>query len=128
MARGGSRSGAGRKKGQQSQKTTQRQELTERALATGKSPLEIMLENMNWAQRRAEENSLFGDGDGIEAVAGYRKLASDWAKDAAPYIHPKLSTVEHKGQIDGDLNVSMNDKELARKVAFILARADPKKD
>lgn len=138
MSKGGKRPGAGRKKGVLSQKTSQRQQLTEKALAQGKTPLEVMLENMNWAQRRAEENQLAAvntkddpetsASDLLELVSGYRKMASDFAKDVAPYIHPKLSTVEHKGSVDSEVTHKLDDKETARRLAFLLAKGVKEKD
>jgi hypothetical protein len=53
------------------------------AAVAGITPLEVMLEAMN-AFRQA------GD---MEKAAGF-------AKDAAPYIHPRLAAVDHKGTFE----------------------------
>lgn len=79
--RGGARPGAGRKAGSATQKT---REIADKAAAAGITPLEVMLEAMN----------SFRDNGDIEKAAGF-------AKDAAPYIHPKLQAIEHSGK-DGD--------------------------
>lgn len=71
---GGKRAGAGRKKGSLSRKT---REIAERASEGGITPLEVMLETM----REAWDN-----GDKPAALAA--------AKDAAPYIHPRLAPVD----------------------------------
>src|SRR4051812_6001077 len=71
--RGGRRPGAGRKLGSASLKT---REIANAAAATGITPLEVMLEAMR--KHRAA-----GDLDAAAAVA----------KDAAPYIHPRLASV-----------------------------------
>lgn len=85
MAHGGARPGAGRKKGAASQKT---REVADKASAAGLTPLEYMLsilrdESADTAQR-------------FEA-----------AKHAAPYIHPRLSSVDSRVQGDMGLTVEI---------------------
>lgn len=70
---GGSRSGAGRKRGAASKKT---REVADKAIAKGITPLEVMLSAMRQAYQA----------NNLKDAAGY-------AKDAAPYIHPRLSSV-----------------------------------
>lgn len=74
MAHGGARPGAGRKRGSVTKKTS---EVAQRAAAEGITPLEVMLAAMRQA---------YGKKD-MPAAAGF-------AKDAAPYMHPRLSAVE----------------------------------
>jgi hypothetical protein len=50
------------------------------------SPLEVMLR----AMRKAWDT-------------GDMAAAANFAKDAAPYLHPKLSSIEHKGDPDNPL-------------------------
>ncbi len=76
---GGPRKGAGRKPGAANQKT---REIADKAVQKGITPLEVMLEAMN---------ALRESGD-LEKAAGI-------AKDAAPYIHPKLSSVEMNAKV-----------------------------
>lgn len=79
MALGGARPGAGRKKGSATAKT---REIADRAAAEGVTPLEFMLQVMrDETAERAER--------------------LDMAKSAAPYIHPRLSSVEAK--VDGEI-------------------------
>ena len=73
MPRGGPRPGAGRKKGVPNKATQKRQE---EVAATGKVPLDYMLEVMR-------------DANADEA------RRDEMAKAAAPYVHPRLSAVEH---------------------------------
>ena len=107
MPRGGKREGAGRKKGS---KTTRTQEVALRAIEEGITPLEVML----GAMREAWERS---DKDG----------AARFARDAAPYVHPRLAAVEHTGKDGQPIElVSSNptgDIDQARRVAFALGRA-----
>ena len=81
MARGGRRLGAGRKPGLVNTKT---RIIAEQAMAEGVTPLEVLLHAM---QTKLEE------GDLIAAAA--------LAKDAAPYVHPRLSAVQQSGADGG---------------------------
>ncbi|MBP2301563.1 hypothetical protein [Azospirillum picis] len=83
MARGGARQGAGRKPGSATKRT---REIAERAIAERKSPLEVLLDIMH------------------EATDTATKLEA--AKAAAPYVHPKLSSIEaqHSGPGGGPIN------------------------
>lgn len=84
MPRGGKREGAGRKPGSVSAATARRKEIADKAMADGVTPLEVMLTSMRKA---------WDDGDVPMAVS--------IAKDAAPYIHPKLSSVEASVDVSG---------------------------
>jgi hypothetical protein len=77
MAHGGARKGAGRKAGALSTRT---RAIAEQAMADGITPLEVMLHAM-----RAK----FEEGDLVVAAA--------LAKDAAPYVHPRLAAMEQSG-------------------------------
>ena len=69
---GGARPGAGRKTGAATRKT---REIAERAIEDGITPLEFMLNVM-----RDDSNEL--------------AVRFQAAKDAAPYIHPRLSAID----------------------------------
>jgi hypothetical protein len=81
--RGGKRPGAGRPKGSATKRT---REIADAAMAEGLTPLEYMLEVMR--DVRADEA---------------RRL--DAAKSAAPYVHPRLSSVE--AQINGEVGLKV---------------------
>lgn len=81
--RGGKRPGAGRPKGAATKKT---REIADRAAEEGITPLEVMLEAMNHFRSAGE----------LEKAAGI-------AKDAAPYMHPRLAAVEHTGKDGGPM-------------------------
>ena len=83
MARGGSRSGAGRPKGAHNKASDERQA---KIAAAGETPLDVMIEAM-----RAHRD------------AGDLDKAADRAKDAAPYVHPRLTAVEATGKDGKDL-------------------------
>ena len=74
--RGGARTNAGRKAGAATKKT---REIADAAAAEGLTPLEYMLEVMR-------------------DVGGERRERLNAAIAAAPYIHPKLSSVELSGK------------------------------
>lgn len=89
MARGGAREGAGRKAGQKSQKTIEREAVKAKALDDGITPLEVMIS----AMREAYEQ-------------GDKRAAAGFARDAAPYLHPKLSNVNVDTKLSGGLQIS----------------------
>jgi hypothetical protein len=86
MPRGGARAGAGRKKGVANQKT---RAIAEAAVLTGTTPLEVMLAAMEHFRAAGE----------IEKAAGI-------AKDAAPYVHPRLASIEHSGEMKIEKRIS----------------------
>ena len=78
--RGGKRTGAGRKKGEPNKRTAEAIAVAE---ATGITPLEYLLDVMR------------NSGDG--------KMRMSAAIAAAPYVHAKLSAVEHTGKDGGPM-------------------------
>ena len=134
MARGGARPGAGRKTGALTKRT---REVAERAVAAGKTPLEIMFENMYHFQQVAIDAEATLEGltaeefagqvasgatpedqfkfllATVKKTAGLRQMAQDAARDAAPYVHPRLSAVDAKLTHGGiSINISPDDAEL----------------
>ncbi|WP_267550357.1 hypothetical protein [Rhizobium rhizogenes] len=77
--RGGPRKGAGRPKGAATKRT---RKIADRESQNGVTPLEVMLRAMR---------EHFGKNE-FDAAASI-------AKDAAPYMHAKLSSIQHKGAI-----------------------------
>lgn len=118
---GGKRPGTGRKPGQLTKRT---RATAERAIAEGKSPLDVMLENMRHFQQvamdaeRVIEGLTVAETSGremnadeqfkhllaqVKKAAGLRQMAHECARDAAPYIHPKLQAITHTGPDGGPL-------------------------
>lgn len=88
--KGGARPGAGRKKGA-APKTIARKAIAERILVDGDlTPLDVMIDAMREAH-----------------MIGNTKEAASYAAMAAPYVHPRLATVNanHKGEITATINV-----------------------
>lgn len=121
MARGGKREGAGRPIGALTERT---REIAERASADGKAPLEVMLDNMRHFQQVALDAEATIAGLTVEEIsgkrlepdeqfkmllakvkqaAGLRYMAHECARDAAAYMHPKLTAVSHTGGDGGPL-------------------------
>jgi hypothetical protein len=117
MPRGGKREGAGRKLGAVTKRT---REIADRALAEGKAPLEVMLDNMRHFQQVALDAEAVIEGMAVDeyeamaetpelrfkamlakvkAAAGLRQMAHECARDAAAYMHPKLSAVNFTGEL-----------------------------
>lgn len=146
MARGGKRNGSGRPKGALTERT---RKTAERAIAEGKSPLEVMLDNMRHFQQVAldAEAALAGltieeftDKYGpnlkpeeqfkallaeVKKTAGLRQMAHECARDASPYIHPRLSAVQHTGKDGGPIethDVSAARELVSGRVAGLAAR------
>ena len=131
MSRGGKRIGAGRKVGALTKRT---REVAEKAAATGQSPLEVMLDNMWHFQKVAKdaeaviacmnEEQIAALGENheqqfkallarVKAAAGLRQMAVECARDAAAYIHPRLSAVHHSGELGLKHARDVTDDELA---------------
>lgn len=98
MARGGVRPGAGRPKGAANLKT---REIADLAAEAGITPLEVMLHAMRMYVNAENWNA-----------------AAMIAKDAAPYMHPKLSSIEHGG---GEKPIQMENE-------FRIVIVDPRSD
>ena len=86
MPRGGRREGAGRKPGS---KLTKSQLIAAEIREAGVSPLEVQLTTMRELWRRAHGNGEMGVNLAAQACA--------IAKDCAPYLHPRLASIEHAG-------------------------------
>ena len=73
-------------------------EIADKAIAEGVSPLEVMLKAMRSFVEAAEKignekiESVNGE---VITQLGLLTEASKVAKDAAPYIHPRLAAIDH---------------------------------
>lgn len=85
MAHGGKRPGAGRKPGSLTKRT---QEILAAAANDGVTPLEFMLQVLRDPGKTFE--------DRFKA-----------AVNAAPYMHPKLQSVEHSGDADNPVGIAI---------------------
>jgi hypothetical protein len=98
MPRGGKRPGAGRRPGTLSKKTVARQQLASAAAEQGISPLDVMLTRMRFHFEVADREVEKGDGADQGIIGEALRAAHEAAKDAAPYVHPRLSAIEHTGE------------------------------
>lgn len=96
MPRGGSRAGAGRKAGIPNKASVERQK---KVAASGQTPLEYMLKVMR-------------DGKASD------QRRDEMAKACAPYVHPKLASMQHTGRNGGPIPTvdltNMSDDDLNR--------------
>lgn len=76
-------------------------EIADKAIAEGISPLEVMLEAMRKAHELAKVTN---DPDDWSLAAGF-------AKDAAPYIHPRLQAIAHTGGDGGPVALTIGAAE-----------------
>lgn len=98
---GGKRLGAGRKPGIPNKVT---QELRDKVLASGKTPLEVMTDVMNEllaAAHRIPVDGIVIVNEKVVTRLVLLERAAIVAKDAAPYLHPKLQSIECSGK-DGE--------------------------
>jgi len=101
--RGGKREGAGRKKGSRNKRTA---EMQARIRASGMDPLTFMISVMRNINAPLE-------------------LRFEAAKQAAPFVHPKLSAIEHSGPDSGPVEVKhYTDIEAVRIIGRLLTKVD----
>jgi hypothetical protein len=63
----------------------------------------------------------------VKRTVNLRTFAQECAKDAAPYVHPKLAAVELTGKDGGPLEIlEMTDKDRARALAAFVAKTKAK--
>lgn len=103
MARGGARPGSGRKAGAATKRT---REIADRATAEGVTPLEVMLDAMRFhyamAQHEiAKAKEVNGEVISADLICEALAAAREAAKDAAPYVHPRLSNIEANVNLSG---------------------------
>jgi hypothetical protein len=102
----------GRTKGTPNRMTELRLAVAERAMEKGLTPLDYLLERM----RDSKED---------------KKVRLFAAKEAAPYVHPKLSSIEHSGALNlggvTDAELEAEFERLAREAGFALARDGDRK-
>ena len=90
---------AGRPRGSM---TTKSQLLADRVMSEGETPLEIMLDAMRFYAKLARkiENKIKEteledyNADELKKLMPLKNLAVSCAKDAAPFIHPRLANIE----------------------------------
>lgn len=103
VGRGGARANAGRKKSALTKKTQEVAAKVMQNAADGTTPLEIMIQVMNWFLQEAGV-AMGSKDEKVRATASkLMTLAKDAAMSAAPYVHPKLSSVEMTGKDGKDL-------------------------
>jgi Rap1a immunity proteins len=72
-------------------------ELASAAAGEGITPLELMLKRMRYYHSLAEREMRKGEEADRHIIDAALKAANESAKDAAPFLHPRLSAIEHSG-------------------------------
>jgi hypothetical protein len=78
-------------------RTVARQQLASTAAEQGITPLEVMLKRMRYYDSIADRELEKGEAADPCIIDSALKAANEAAKDAAPYVHARLSAVEHRG-------------------------------
>lgn len=109
--KGGKQPGAGRPKGAINKKT---QELITRATEEGISPIEVLLNDMRFyyslGEMEMQQVYMMEPGkkkaNAFRAAGALKDIARGCARDAAPYIHPKLASLQanvHVNNVEAEL-------------------------
>lgn len=101
---GGARPGAGRPKGAITERA---QTILSKAALEGISPLEVLLNDMrlyyNLGENKMAEASMTEAGkkqaNAFRAASALKDIARSCARDAAPYVHPKLASLQANVQV-----------------------------
>src|SRR5262249_37534168 len=124
MARGskpGERRG-GRTKGTPNKASARRQA---EVAASGATPLDALLRKMRFHLSIFESEITKGEEADGKTLSLAMDKAAEAARDAAPYVHPRLAAVQHTGADNGPIQhaVTVSAKvELIRRFAEIAAR------
>ncbi|OYY13296.1 MAG: hypothetical protein B7Y05_09605 [Polynucleobacter sp. 24-46-87] len=97
-SKGGKRPGAGRKTGSLTKRTRQ---IAEAVATQGITPLEVMMKVMHQLYEEAgnvQEGELGDKALADEARIKLLNMAATVGRHAAPYVHPRLSAIEHTGK------------------------------
>ena len=97
-SKGGKRPGAGRKTGSLTKRTRQ---IAEAVATQGITPLEVMMKVMHQLYEEAshvQEEELGDKALANEARIKLLNMAATVGRHAAPYVHPRLSAIEHTGK------------------------------
>lgn len=96
---GGKQEGSGRPKGMQNKKT---QELIARVASEGIMPIDVFINDMRFFYKLGEEKLMLAQdtppgnaqAKHFRAATELKGIARDCARDAAPYLHPKLASLQ----------------------------------
>jgi hypothetical protein len=102
MPRGGKREGAGRKRNVPNKVSAHRTKMAE---ATGVMPAEVMLDAMRFHYGLAQIERDKGHAADVSVLKSELSAAQAFARDAAPYYHPKLATLQSTVALTGRLTL-----------------------
>lgn len=99
---------------------------------SGVTPLEVLIDGMRFhhgiALKAMKEKPNAEDAEAnAKVIMGAMNNAREFAKDAAPYVHPKLAATEITGKDGGAIQVEdVSDEARAKALALFLAKQKPK--
>lgn len=118
---GGARPGAGRKPG--SKLALTRADAERIRGGAGETPLDVMAATMRELWQRA---CFDGDARRAQIDIETAERACSVAKDLAPYLHPKLQSIQVDQAPPQELTVKVDLLAIARQISWVLGRADAK--
>jgi hypothetical protein len=93
-------------------------ERQEQAIESGVTPLEVMIDDMRFHHAAAIRELDRGSDADFAKVAASLSAARAAAKDAAPYLHPRLAAIEHTGKDGGPIRITDAREQLAHLIAL----------
>jgi hypothetical protein len=96
MKHGGKRLGAGRPKGSRNRASARREQFV---AFSGRTPIEVMIAVMRFNFDAAEYERSQPTPNQKEITAAYAR-ALDAAHKAAPYVHPRLTVIDHSARFN----------------------------
>ena len=112
----------GRKKGTPNKRTIERQantlERQTKMIASGATPLEVMMDDMRFHHAAAIKELSRGQDADLTMVATSLSAARTAAKDAAPYLHHRLTAIEHTGKDRGPIAFTDAREQLAHLITL----------
>lgn len=102
--RGGKRPGAGRKPGSKPRTTSTKvrknalnDAIVARVVGEKLDPVEAIMETVEWAVRQWRASV---EANNVDQAKEWAALVSEWGKQAAPYIRPRLAAVEARVNVN----------------------------
>ena len=118
--RGGRRPGAGRRRGSPNAETIRR---AEAIAAAGITPKQYLLNGLGHYQGIITAEMAKGTKADQGKIAAAYAAGKEFAKDVAPYVHPRLAAMELAGKDGGPVEVTTDARDvIARRLAGIAAR------
>lgn len=97
MPRGGARPGSGRKKGSKNKVQPQAERRAHAREVAGIEPRDFLLRGLRFYNEKIDDELAKGEKADRAEIDRCYAIGREYAKDAAPYVHPKLQAMPHGG-------------------------------